>query len=81
MDGIFKDLDEFERALLTDKTKSMRKEKIGGEKLKVPEIINTDLTYYMQFGWKRLREPSGRVKKSNQYLGNVYEDNFPTQED
>jgi len=47
------------------------------EKLKLPEVINADLTYYMQFGWKRLREPSGRVRKSNQYLGNVYVDNFP----
>ena len=55
----------------------MKKTKTSRVKFKVPEVINSDLTYYMQFGWKRLREPSGRVKKSNQYLGNVYEDNFP----
>jgi len=51
------------------------------EKFKVPEVINSDLTYYMQFGFKRLRETSSRVRKSNQYLGNVYADNFPAQED
>ena len=50
-------------------------------KFKVPEVINSDLTYYMQFGFKRLREPSTRVKASNQYLGNTYNDNFPVQVD
>ena len=25
------------------------------EKFSVPKVINTDLTYYMQFGWKRLK--------------------------
>jgi hypothetical protein len=51
------------------------------EKFSVPKVINTDLTYYMQFGWKRLREPSGRVRKSNRYSRNIYEDNFPAQID
>jgi len=52
------------------------------EKFKVPEVINSDLTYYMQFGWKRLRETSYRIKASNKYLGNTYNDNFPpSQED
>lgn len=51
------------------------------EKFKVPEVINSDLTYYMQFGWKRLRETSHRIKASNQYLGNTYNDNFPVQVD
>ena len=51
------------------------------EKFKVPEVINSDLTYYMQFGFKRLREPSSRVRAANQYLGNTYKDNFPIQED
>ena len=51
------------------------------EEFSVPEIINTDLTYYMQFGWKRLRETSHRIKASNQYLGNTYKDNFPVQAD
>ena len=55
------------------------KEKEKTERFKIPEVINSDLTYYMQFGWKRLREPSGRVRKSNQYSRNIYEDNFPIQ--
>jgi len=57
--------------------KNQDKEKT--ERFKIPEVINSDLTYYMQFGWKRLREPSGRVRKSNQYSRNIYEDNFPIQ--
>ena len=59
--------------------KNQDKEKT--ERFKIPEVINSDLTYYMQFGWKRLREPSGRVRKSNQYSRNIYEDNFPAQID
>ena len=51
------------------------------EKFIVPKVINTDLTYYMQFGWKRLRETSHRIKASNQYSGNTYKDNFPVQVD
>ena len=51
------------------------------EKFIVPEIINTDLTYYMQFGFKRLREASSRIKASSKYLGNTYQDNFPAQVD
>jgi len=47
------------------------------EEFSVPEIINTDLTYYMQFGWKRLREPSSMAKSASKYLGNTYKDNFP----
>jgi len=59
--------------------KNQDKEKT--ERFKIPEVINSDLTYYMQFGWKRLREPSGRVRKSNRYSRNIYEDNFPAQID
>ena len=51
------------------------------EKFSVPKVINTDLTYYMQFGFKRLRESSSRIRSSNQYLGNTYKDNFPPQQD
>tara|TARA_R110000765_G_scaffold229025_1_gene332632 strand:- start:100 stop:309 length:210 start_codon:yes stop_codon:yes gene_type:complete len=51
------------------------------EKFSVPEVISSDLTYYMQFGWKRLRETSHRIKASNKYLGNTYKDNFPVQVD
>jgi hypothetical protein len=39
------------------------------------------LTYYMQFGWKRLREPSSMAKSSTKFLGNTYQDNFPPQQD
>ena len=56
-------------------------EKKNANKFSVPEIINTDLTYYMQFGFKRLREASSRIRSSNQYLGNTYKDNFPVQVD
>jgi len=59
----------------------MKKTKTSRVKLKLPEIINTDLTYYMQFGFKRIKETSARVKKANQYLGNTYQDNFPAQID
>tara|TARA_R110002110_G_scaffold57130_1_gene163652 strand:+ start:812 stop:994 length:183 start_codon:yes stop_codon:yes gene_type:complete len=59
--------------------KNTEEEKI--EKFKVPEVINSDLTYYMQFGWKRLREPSSKAKSSSKFLGNTYEDNFPIQVD
>jgi len=51
------------------------------EEFKVPKVINTDLTYYMQFGWKRIKDPSSKIKYSNKYLGNTYEDNFPIQID
>ena len=51
------------------------------EKFSVPKIINTDLTYYMQFGFKRLKESSSRIRSSNQYLGNTYKDNFRVQVD
>jgi len=47
----------------------------------VPKVINTDLTYYMQFGWKRLRESSSRAKSASKFLGNTYQDNFPPQQD
>ena len=51
------------------------------EKFKVPEVINSDLTYYMQFGWKRQKEQSYRARKASKFLGNTYEDNFPIQID
>ena len=55
--------------------KNTEEEKI--EKFKVPEVINSDLTYYMQFGWKRLRESSSKIKSASKFLGNTYTDNFP----
>ena len=51
------------------------------ERFSVPKVINTDLTYYMQFGWKRLRESSSRAKSASKFLGNTYQDNFPPQQD
>ena len=51
------------------------------EKFSVPKVINTDLTYYMQFGWKRIREASSRAKSASKFLGNTYQDNFPPQQD
>jgi hypothetical protein len=59
--------------------KNTEQEKI--EKFKVPEVINSDLTYYMQFGWKRLRDSSSKAKSASKFLGNTYTDNFPIQID
>jgi hypothetical protein len=59
--------------------KNTEQEKI--EKFKVPEVINSDLTYYMQFGWKRLRDSSSKAKSASKFLGNTYEDRFPIQID
>jgi len=59
--------------------KNTEEEKI--EKFKVPEVINSDLTYYMQFGWKRLRDSSSKAKSASKFLGNTYEDRFPIQID
>jgi hypothetical protein len=53
------------------------KEKRKIKKLKLPEIINTDLTYYMQFGWKRLKEKSVRRK----FYGNTYDDKSRQQDE
>ena len=30
------------------------------ERFSVPKVINTDLTYYMQFGWKRLNDRNNK---------------------
>jgi len=54
-----------------------KKDEENIDKFSLPKVINTDLTYYMQFGWKRLKETSIRVKNSNKYIGNTYQDNFP----
>ena len=57
------------------------KEEEKTEKFKVPEVINTDLTYYMQFGWKRLKDRSDMNREERKYSGNVYSDRFPPQQD
>jgi len=59
--------------------KNTDKEKI--ENFKVPKVINTDLTYYMQFGWKRLNERNNKQNEEIKYSRNVYSDKFPPQED
>jgi hypothetical protein len=59
----------------------MKETKTSRVKLKVPEVINSDLTYYMQFGWKRLREQSVKVRAANKFVGKTYADNFAPQED
>ena len=57
------------------------KDEVEKNKLDLPDIISNDLTYYMQFGWKRLREASSRAKSASKFLGNTYQDNFPPQQD
>ena len=51
------------------------------EKFSVPKVINTDLTYYMQFGWKRLKDRSDMNRDERKYSMNIYSDKFPPQED
>ena len=51
------------------------------EKFSVPKVINTDLTYYMQFGWKRLNDRNDKGREERKYSMNVYNDRFPPQED
>ena len=51
------------------------------EKFSVPKVINTDLTYYMQFGWKRLNDRNNKQNEEKKYSMNVYSDKFPPQED
>ena len=51
------------------------------EKFSVPKVINTDLTYYMQFGWKRLNDRNNKSSEEIKYSKNVYSDRFPPQED
>tara|TARA_R110000824_G_scaffold24812_1_gene86920 strand:- start:143 stop:328 length:186 start_codon:yes stop_codon:yes gene_type:complete len=46
------------------------------DKLDLPEIINDDLTYYMQFGWKRLTNRVDKKKEGIKYSGNIYADTF-----
>jgi len=59
--------------------KNTEQEKI--EKFKVPEVINSDLTYYMQFGWKRLNDRNEKSREARKYDRNVYTDRFPPQQD
>ena len=57
------------------------KDDIKIDKFSMPEVINTDLTYYMQFGWKRLNERNNKENEEKKYSMNVYRDKFPPQED
>ena len=42
------------------------------KKLKLPEIITEDLTYYMNFGWKQLRHRNFTDNDERKYAGKVY---------
>ena len=53
----------------------------SGVVFSIPKIINTDLTYYMQFGWKRLKEKSDFKREQIKYSKNIYKDTFKIQED
>ena len=46
------------------------------KKLKLPEIISEDLTYYMQFGWKRLRYRNFTENDVMKYVGNSYRNRY-----
>jgi len=59
--------------------KNTDEEKI--EKFKVPEVINSDLTYYMQFGWKRLGDRNDKSREERKYSMKVYSDRFQQHED
>mgnify|MGYP003652971313 CR=1 FL=1 len=50
------------------------------KKLDLPDVINNDLTYYMQFGWKRLNDRVDKRKESVKYSVNVYRDTFSNHE-
>ena len=58
-----------------------KKDEVKIDKLNVPEIIDTDLTYYMQFGWKRLNDRNNKSSEEVKYSRNIYSDRFPPQED
>jgi len=54
------------------------KEQYKLKKLEIPETINTDLTYYMQFGWKRIKEVTDVKKEAIKYHKTVYGNLFKT---
>jgi len=46
------------------------------KKLKLPEIISEDLTYYVQFGWKQLRYRNFTENDVMKYAGNSYRNRY-----
>jgi len=46
------------------------------KKLELPEIINKDLTYYMQFGWKQLPHRNYTDIDEKKYAGKVYRNRY-----
>ena len=46
------------------------------KKLKLPEIISEDLTYYMQFGWKQLKYRNFTENDIMKYVGNSYRNRY-----
>lgn len=52
------------------------KQLLERKKLKLPEIINSDLTYYMQFGWKQLPHRNNTEKDERKYHGTAYRNRY-----
>ena len=46
------------------------------KKLKLPEIISEDLTYYVQFGWKELRYRNFTENDIKKYVGDSYRNRY-----
>jgi len=57
------------------------KDEVEKNKLDLPDIISNDLTYYMQFGWKRLTDRVFKSKEVIKYSGRIYVDTFKAQEE
>lgn len=50
---------------MVEMSKKLRGKKYKIKKLKLPKVITEDLTYYMQFGWHRVREvENGKYQKA-----------------
>ena len=57
------------------------KDEVEKNKLDLPDIISNDLTYYMQFGWKRLTDRVFKSKEVIKYSSRIYVDTFKAQEE
>lgn len=57
-------------------TMKAKKEKLKKKELILPEIIKSDLTYYMQFGWKQIRPVNDLNRDARKYGGKVYSDRY-----
>lgn len=52
------------------------KEPLNRKKLVLPEVIDKDLTYYMQFGWKQIRPTNRLDREERKYAGTVYRNRY-----